>query len=432
MTIDIVDKGHNLHLENKDFSSLDPHLRRLRTLPYVFTSSLLQKFPRTTPGIYTVTGGRQIGKTTLLKQWIASLLEQGVNPKNIVFLTGETIVDHMSLISVIQDQLSSMDQDQIGFLIVDEVTYIKEWDRGIKYLADLGKFENTIVMLTGSDLMLMQDARKRFPGRRGAAEQVDFHLFPLSFKEFVDMKEGTNIHAIDTLFRLFDTYLQHGGFMTAINDFAQYGHIKKSTYTTYSDWIRGDCLKRYKKESYLQEFLKAIMVTYGTQITWNSLTRRVSFIEHHRTLQDYADLLASMDAVLIQSALLEHKLVGAPKKAKKLWFTDPFIFHAIKTWLCPEMVGPNTSVFVENIVVAHSMRHYPTYYIKAEGEVDVAYIKDNQFWPIEVKWTNQLHPKDLKQVQKYKNGLILGKNKEATQINGLPCLPLPQYLYENS
>lgn len=42
----------------------------------------------------------------------------------------------------------------LRFLIVDEVTYIKEWDRGIKYLADIGIFDNVILMLTGSDLVL--------------------------------------------------------------------------------------------------------------------------------------------------------------------------------------------------------------------------------------------------------------------------------------
>jgi hypothetical protein len=35
-----------------------------------------------------------------------------------------------------------------------------------------------------------------------------------------------------------------------------------------------------------------------------------------------------MDAVFIQPALVEDKLTAAPKKARKLMFTDPFIFHS--------------------------------------------------------------------------------------------------------
>lgn len=58
---------HNTHLDGA-FSDLDPHLRRLHTQPLIYRFPLLDRLPRRQPGIYTVSGGRQIGKTTLLKQ----------------------------------------------------------------------------------------------------------------------------------------------------------------------------------------------------------------------------------------------------------------------------------------------------------------------------------------------------------------------------
>lgn len=36
-----------------------------------------------------------------------------------------------------------------------------------------------------------------------------------------------------------------------------------------------------------------------------------------------------MDAVRVLPALLEDKLTAAPKKARKLMFSDPFILHAV-------------------------------------------------------------------------------------------------------
>lgn len=53
---------------------------------------------------------------------------------------------------------------------------------------------------------------------------------------------------------------------------------------------------------------------------------------------------------------------------------------------------------------------YPTYYIKAENEVDIAYIDKKHFWPIEIKWAEQLHSKELKQIKKYRNSRILTQN----------------------
>ena len=62
--------------------------------------------------------------------------------------------------------------------------------------------------------------------------------------------------------------------------------------------------------------------------------------------------------------------------------------------------------------------------IKSESEVDVAYLKDDTFWPVEIKWTNQLRPKDLKQISKYTNGLILTKSETASSIFETPTYPL--------
>jgi predicted AAA+ superfamily ATPase len=421
---------HNTHWNSanpiKSFSEQDPQLKQLKTLPYVFYSGLLQELPISIPGIYTVGGGRQIGKTTLLKQWMYNLMNSGIHPNSILFLTGEMIEDHYNLVKTIQSQLALMNRENLCFLIVDEITYIKDWDKGIKFLADGGILERVVLILTGSDLVLMQEARMRFPGRRGKADKVDFHFYPLSFKEFVDLKKEDNLYA------MFNSYLLHGGFLTAINDLAQHKRITPTTLATYSDWVRGDCLKRGKSEHYLKEFFEVMVKTYGTQVSWNALCQHVS-IEHPKTIQEYAELLESMDTLFIQHALLEHKLTAAPKKAKKLYFKDPFIYHAIRMWIDPNY-KPLSEIsiipfLVETCVITHICRYYQTYYIKAEGEVDVAYIKDKNFWPIEIKWTNQLRSKDLKQIQKYKNGIILSKSKENSMIHEVPSYPLPEFLY---
>ncbi|WP_459874124.1 hypothetical protein, partial [Endothiovibrio diazotrophicus] len=137
-------------------------------------------------------------------------------------------------------------------------------------------------------------------------------------------------------------------------------------------------VKRGRHEHYLREFLDAVIRRYGSQVTWNALARDLS-IDHPKTVGDYAALLASMDALFIQSALIEEKLVAAPKKARKVLFTDPFILHAVDAWLhpvsrpfesriqpilqAPSRLGP----VVEACVATHYRRRFPTYYIKAEG-----------------------------------------------------------------
>ncbi len=100
--MDIRFSPHNIHQENPDlFSSMDPHLQHLRKQLLVHRSELLDLLPRHNPGIYTISGGRQIGKTTLLKQWMNELLESGVAPERITYITGELVDDHHSLVRLL-------------------------------------------------------------------------------------------------------------------------------------------------------------------------------------------------------------------------------------------------------------------------------------------------------------------------------------------
>ncbi|MCP4757507.1 MAG: ATP-binding protein, partial [Proteobacteria bacterium] len=335
--------------------------------------------------------------------------------------------------------------DGLRFVLLDEVSYIKNWDKGVKFLADSGQLESVVLVLTGSDTAFIKEARMRFPGRRGRADEQDFHLYPLSFTEFLRLKhrfseselvrltrenERLTDGTLDLLFAEFGNYLVHGGYLTAINDMAMHGRISNSTLNTYSDWIRGDFLKKGKQENYLRQIIRAIITRYGSQVTWNNLLTDLT-IDHPKTVSDYVSLLETMDAAFIQSALVEDKLMAAPKKAKKLVFTDPFIFHALNNWIAPakesfdQVITPfmsdpvNVSKLVEACVVTHFRRYYETMYIKSGGEVDIAYIDRKKFWPVEIKWTTQIRQKDLKQIKKYPNGRILAKTKHFSDLDGV-------------
>jgi len=438
---------HNLFLDDPDrFYSEDPHLRRAALQPFDYVSPLINTPEFLQPGIFMLTGGRQVGKTTLLKQWIAKMLQEGSkNAGDIAFLTGELIRDDTELRQDIMMLLEGKTAPQT--IIIDEVNYVKDWDKAIKFLADAGTLEDATLILSGSDSAILRDAMKRFAGRRGKANRVDFTYYPLSFAETVQLKapdlqavieacrasgyaiippEYTN--QLSRLETLFQDYLTHGGYLTAISDWIRLGRIEPATFRTYAEWLRGDILKHNKQEKYLFEILRGIMQSYATQISWVSLSKSLS-IEHHKTISDYASILEDMHAIRIQEALAEHKLSAAPKKAKKLYFEDPFIYHTVAHML--DLHADNMEpALAETVAVVHVARlHNKTYYIKGDkGEVDIAYIDGNHFYPVEVKWTRQIRPEELKQVLRYKNSLILGRLREVSSISGIPCIPLLHYL----
>jgi len=444
---------HNTHLESPtNFQLFDPHLKQLNKQKLIYFSPTIHALPQNEPGIYSITGGRQIGKTTLIKQWMSQLMANDVYPGNIRYLTGELIDNHHMLVSIISNILSHADMNMACFfIIIDEVTYINNWDKGIKYLADAGILENVVLIVTGSDTLIIQEAIKRFPGRRGLSDTVDFHISPLNFYETVKLKKifddcelfhlmnasiETSPELIERLFSEFNYYLCHGGFLTAINDMVSHGKIRNATCITYSDWIRGDFLKNNKQEHYLKEIVFAIIQRYASQITWNSLAKEMS-IDHPKTISDYIELLSRMDVLFVQHAIREDKLSAAPKKAKKVIFTDPFIFHAINAWLNPSdhIYSQNISAMIHDPVwsskiaeacaISHYHQKYPTYYIKAAGEVDIAYVHQNKMFPVEIKWTHNIQSYFLKQLKKYSNGKILTRLKTSRKVNDIDSEPLP-------
>ena len=434
----------------------DPHLKKIKGFPLVYHSPLLEETQLHNPGIYLITGGRQVGKTTFLKQFILSLLEKRrVNPENILFLTGELIETYHVLRRIIEEFHNVKDSFQ--YLFIDEVNYIPDWDKTIKYLADCGIFEHMVIILTGSDSRIIQTAMKRFAGRRGMSAKVDFNFPPLSFKEFVCLKDKKLREFCGKIISLpltqeiedyerkheklkayFLEYLLHGGYLPAITDYELNKTISQGVVNTYIQWIIGDILKCNKSENYLFEILRGIKETYNTQISWNSLGKRLS-IEHHKTVADYCYLLELSHVLHIQEVLLEHKLTGAPKKNRKIYFRDPFIDHSVTNYLGSRVSFANieknmlnnefASPYVEAVVIDHCKRFAPTYYIKGtKGEVDVALVQDKKIYPIEVKWTKQVRPVDMKQIQQYKKGIVLTSDSKNKVWGNNNFVPLPRFL----
>lgn len=451
---------HNQHwVSNAQFSDFDPHLAKLKSQPFIYESSLIKTFPYKMPGIYLIGGGRQVGKSTFLKQSILHLIREADIPNdNIIFFTGEVIYTPDELRRLLQSYLTGRKGHSVVF--VDEVNYIPEWDRAVKFIADAGFLENSSLVLTGSDIVIIKDAMKRFPGRRGTARQTNFRYFPLSFMEYLKLKSVLPKDAVEEICALtyddlarsplleshiqtilgeFKLYLITGGYLTAINDLAKSGQIAHHIFATYWEWIVGDVLKHHKTENYLREIMKGILTRYNTQITWNSLSKELS-IEHHKTVADYCDILSQMDAIYIQPCFLEHKLSAAPKKPKKIYFTDPFIHHAMhimlteppdpwKDYLAP-MMGNEEELapHAEATVITHFRRKYAVYYIKNDGEIDLAYVVGKKIFPVEIKWTRQLRPKDLTYITKYPNGIIAAKTDKIFRLGSNLVVPIPVLL----
>ncbi|MBF0493236.1 MAG: ATP-binding protein [Deltaproteobacteria bacterium] len=431
-------RRHNLFVEGFGlFQKQDPHLSYLSELRYVSPLDWWKAIDWKSPGILILTGGRQIGKTTSTKLLIEAVLKaKRFSADSIFFLPADQILDHFQLTRILRFFLEGLPNDSSPFLLlIDEITFVKDWDRSIKALADEGWFRRGFCLLTGSDSVILKEAASRFPGRRGRADQVDFHLHPLSFREYVNLMDPSLLKNpeknIEKLFTCFGSYLQCGGYLRAINDLHGSKKISLSTYATFEQWVRGDFLKRGKSEENLLKVLQALIEVGVSQSSYSNLATHSGLSKD--SLIDYVELLQRMDIVFTLEAYDSSKKIAFPKKAKKFHFADPFIQNTLEKWLVRErriQKESDESLRVESCVASQYQSKIPSYYLKAEGEIDLVMVLGKHFLPLEVKWANQIRANDLKQLKKYPSSILLSKSFEKATYEGIRVFPLPLFLLE--
>ena len=125
-------------------------------------------------------GSRRTGKTTLLKQFIKTLLQTAVSEKDIFYLA----LDHPVLSGIpISEHVRNMrkrfmhDRDRKLYLFLDEVRESPQWEAELKALYDL---EDLKIFCTGSTSSLISRQAGKLTGR-----QIVSTVFPLSFQEFI-------------------------------------------------------------------------------------------------------------------------------------------------------------------------------------------------------------------------------------------------------
>jgi uncharacterized protein len=342
----------------------DKHLNMMRQMPFH------REFPKIQlgPGLYSIRGPRQIGKSSWLKTMLASL-----PPQQSFFLSCENLMDHKDLAQVLH---SSEDRQ---FIFLDEVTFVKEWWRAVKHHID--RFGNVTIVVTGSHALDLRSGFDRMPGRWAANGEIE--LLPMDFFEFQKMREQARWPRLQRADEL-ELYFKVGGFPTSLLESGPEGKDPILARETYRRWLLGDLEKIGKQEQYLKELVFQLAETMGSTLSLQKLAQRTQ-IGSHNTAQDYVEVLESCFAMKTLFNL--DYSTGRPRfrKEKKFYFRDPLLY-----WIAYEWVGlpapPNANEKLAEMVAHEFLCRREKnfgYYQDRKGEID---FYQHQKWAIEVKW----------------------------------------------
>jgi predicted AAA+ superfamily ATPase len=375
--------------------------------------------------IKIIFGIRRSGKTFLVHQVINSLLESGTPPKNILYVSLDSFEIQRgfgSLLEIVQDYCGEDDEEK--FLFIDEVQYFDKWEIQLKNIYDSMKGRANLFVTGSSSFVIKTKKADPLLGRN-----VELHVFPLSFAEYVRLKNpAMKIRAIgsfeqdyaglsfsiNAIARSLDAYLLSSGFpevvINGVRNEQQYFELY------LSDIFIKDIARFWeiKDMPALETTAKFALQNVGQRFSYTKIANALN--QNTQAVMNYVGHLSSCQMVRFVE-YYSKSYASRAKKEKKVYAID----HGFSNFLFKQQ---NQGGIVENVVFVHLLRNAGPlapgiFYWKSKYEVDfVIEGPEGEITPIEVKYQNEISPEDyrglysfFKHFKKVKYGIMVTKSR---------------------
>lgn len=405
-------------------------------------------------------GPRRVGKTVMMFHTIDQLIEDGINPQRIFFVgIDNPIYVQLSLQDILALCLQSLQLSDLKrcYIFFDEIQYLKEWERHLKVLVDA--YPETKFIVSGSAAA----ALKWHSTESGAGRFTDFMLPPLTFQEFIHLKNKNHLikegHIqygkmkipyclplnLDELNTEFLQYLNFGGYPEVV--------LSEKIQKDMGRYVKNDIVDKVllrdlpslygiKDVQELNRFFTYIAYNTGNEFSYEAMSKESGIQKD--TLKKYLEYLEA--AFLIK--VLNKVDINAKRMKRvtsfKVYLTNP----SLRTALFSPIKGTDDEMgnMVETAILSQWMHRENldlTYARWKDGEVDLVLVDDKKFkpvWGVEIKWSNRYFekPQELSSLIQFckSNGfmssLVTSIDKLGTKEIGdlmLTFLPASVYAY---
>lgn len=425
--------------------------------------------------VFTLRGPRQVGKTTLLKLVLREVLASGAHPRSVLYLSCDLFHGPGEIVTAVEIYLESsrgVPEGERRLLLLDEVTSVRDWERGVKHLVDAGLTRGSTVVLTGSHSMDLKRSYGRLAGRKGEGEiPVNVTMRPLRFSEYIatvspglfseletvlhddgtsrmevlmEVLEGKVTDALGgpvqalrgDLRTVLDEYMVTGGMMRAVRQLHESGTIAPGTYELYVHGLLGDLARWGMSEGPARQVVAAVTERLATSFSLKSIADATE-LGSHSTVGRYLEALEDAFVMANVFQLELHKGRAKYRAQRKVHFSDPFMAHAFSAWVLGEadpfslaqtrLSSPEwRGRLVEGVVGSHIARlaedlcpgdlHNPRESLffwkkKASGrEVDLVVRVPSGYRPVEVKYQSRVTSGDLAPLRSFRGGVVVSRD----------------------
>lgn len=359
-------------------------------------------------------GPRRVGKTVMLYHTINQLIEEGVHPHQIFYISVENpFFNNIPLEQLFKNCLvaTGRKNGENCYVFFDEIQYLKEWEVHLKTLVDT--YRKTKFVVSGSAAA----ALKLKSNESGAGRFTEFLLPPLTFNEYIHLQrldnliipadlpaegpagEYYNTTNIAILNEHFIRYINYGGYPEVI--FSEKMQVNPSRFIK-SDIIDKVLLRDLPSLYGIQDvqelnsLFTSIAYNSGQEFSLEALSQASGGVKKD-TIKKYLMYLEA--AFLIKIVNRVDQTARRFKRANffKIYLTNPSLRSALFTPLHP--TDALFGAMVETGIFAQWLQRefFEPWYARwtegrFQGEVDMVELSKQNFkplWALEIKWSNR-------------------------------------------
>ncbi len=371
-------------------------------------------------------GPRRVGKTVMIFHSIQKLIDNGVDPKKIFYLSVETPVFNSigieSLFNYCRKAVGKEDEFDGFYVFFDEIQYLKDWEIHLKSLVD--SYHKSKFIVSGSAAA----ALKLKSIESGAGRFTDFTLPPLTFHEYIHLKDLEYlIVPVDKIWNESKVEFYESIDIEELNShFIDYINFGGYPEVSLSKEIQSNPGRYIKSDIIDKVLLRDLPSLYGIQDVQelNSLFTTIAFNTGNEFSYDNLAITSGVSKNTIkkyikylEAAFLIRVVNRVDMSGKKFKRANYFKIYLTNPSLRSALFSPisNISGVIGNMVETaiysqwfHRFWQTPYYSRWKNGEVDIVGLRKGNLkpaWAVEIKWSNRYYenPGDLKGLNSFAN-----------------------------
>lgn len=319
-----------------------------------------------------LTGPRQVGKTTLLKQ-----ISFPDNAKTI-WLNGDNPDDRAIL-----NNMNSLKARQLfpkgTIVIIDEAQRLENAGLTLKIIHDNGE-EIQLIATGSSSFELTDKIKESLIGRK-----FTFRLYPVSLQEI-----AAHTSFFDMI-RTLETRMIFGSYPEVINHPSM---EKEILVELTNDYLYKDifALKQVRKPQVLEKLIQALAFQTGQQVSYRELANMIQVDKE--TVERYIYMLEEA-FIIFRLPSFSRNLRNELKHTRKIYFYDVGIRNAVIHQLNPLSLRNDTGALWENLLITERAKALEykrafrnRYFWRTSRQQEIDYIEefDGKLFAYEFKW----------------------------------------------